>query len=174
MVLTDGNGVTQHQRRYARVKQGRVNGVPKEMPRGCGIHIVTLNIRSGRTGGLETALCALRNGNIWIGVLQYTKLTGGIHVQRRPGYTVWETEAEIRHRGGISIVWSNAEEQGVEGVRNFGPNVISFIITLGRKKWYGVGAYVPPNDLPTTNWIRQALKCGTKGTGKMLVSNLNA
>ena len=59
-------------------------------------------------------------------------------------------------------------------MRNFVPNVVSFIIMSGQKRWYGVGAYVPPNDLPRINWIRQALECGKKGIGKLLVGNLNA
>ena len=58
-------------------------------------------------------------------------------------------------------------------MRNFGPNVVSFIITSGRKRWYGVGAYVPPNNLPMINWIRQALEYGPKGTRKLIVGDLN-
>ena len=57
--------------------------------------------------------------------------------------------------GGVTIFWREAKGWGVEGVWSFGPNVFSFIITSGRKRWYSVGAYVLPNDLPTTNWIRQ-------------------
>ena len=75
---------------------------------------------------------------------------------------------------GIAIVWRDAEGWGVEGVRNFGPNVVSFIIKLGRKRWYGVRAYVQPNDLPTIKLIRRALECRPKGMGKLLVGNLNA
>ena len=80
VALTDGNGATQKKRRHARGKCSQVNGVPKETNKGGGIHIATLNIRSGRSGGLETALRALRQGNIRIRVLQETKLTRGIHI----------------------------------------------------------------------------------------------
>ena len=58
-------------------------------------------------------------------------------------------------------------------MRNFVPNVVSFIITSGWKRWYGVGDYVPPTNLPTTNWIRQVLECGQKGMRKLLVGDLN-
>ena len=61
------------------------------------IRIATLKIGAGRAGGLETALRALRQGNIGIRVLQETKLAGGIHTRRISGYTVWATEAESRH-----------------------------------------------------------------------------
>ena len=52
--------------------------------------------------------------------------------------------------------------------------MVSFIITSRQKRWYSVGAYMPPNDLPTIKLIRQALECGPKGMGNLLVGNLNA
>ena len=36
--------------------------------------------------------------------------------------------------GGVIIVWRGAEGWGVEGVRIFGPNVVSFIVTSGQKR----------------------------------------
>ena len=59
-------------------------------------------------------------------------------------------------------------------MRSFGPNVVSFIITSGRKRWYGVGDYVPPKNLLAVHWITQALECGPKGMGKILVGNLKS
>ena len=56
----------------------------------------------------------------------------------------------------------------------FGPNVMSFIISLGRGCWYRVGAYVSPKALPTVNRITQALECALKGMEKLLVGDLNA
>ena len=104
MVLIDGNVLTQDQRRYAQGKWSQVNGVPKEAEREYVIRIATLNIRSGQAEGMETALHALRQGNIGIGVLQETKITRGIHMQQSLGYTVWVTEEESQHRGDIAIV----------------------------------------------------------------------
>ena len=43
------------------------------------IRLATLKIMSGREGGLDVALRALRQGNVDVGVLQETKLMGGIH-----------------------------------------------------------------------------------------------
>ena len=45
---------------------------------------------------------------------------------------------------------------------------------LGRKLWYVVGAYVPPNEQLAVHWIAQALTCGMEGAGKLLVGELNA
>ena len=32
-------------------------------------------------------------------------MTDGIHARQEVGYSVWVTEVESRHRGGISVVW---------------------------------------------------------------------
>ena len=59
-------------------------------------------------------------------------------------------------------------------MHNFVPNMVSFITTPGRKRWYGVGAYMLTKNLPTINWIRQALEYGQKEMGKLLVGALSA
>ena len=67
-------------------------------------------VRASRGAG--DGATRLMVGNIGIRVLQETKLTGGIHMQRISGYTVWDTEADSRHRGGILVVWRDAEGWG--------------------------------------------------------------
>ena len=74
---------------------------------------------------------------------------------------------------GIAIVWRDAEEWGAERGPNFGPNVVSFIIPSGRKRWYDVEAYVPPRNITAINWIRKVLECGSEDMGKLIVGDLN-
>ena len=52
---------------------------------GRAIRIDSLNIRSGQSGGLETALQVLQKGNVGVGILQETNLTEGIHTRHRAG-----------------------------------------------------------------------------------------
>ena len=59
------------------------------------------------------------------------KLVKGIHMHYRLGYKVWATEAEIRHRGGISMIWREEAGWQVEDAMIFGPNVVSFTIMAG-------------------------------------------
>ena len=66
------------------------------------IILVTLNIRSGRAGGLEAALRVTKQGSVDVGVLQETKLTDGIHAQQGEGYAVWETISGEQASGGSS------------------------------------------------------------------------
>ena len=51
------------------------------------IRLATLNVRSGRAGGMEAVLRALKQGNVDVGVLKETKLTDGIHVRQGEEYT---------------------------------------------------------------------------------------
>ena len=50
-----------------------------------GIRLTTLNTRSGREGGLEAALRALKKDKVDVRVLQETNLTDGIHVWQGEG-----------------------------------------------------------------------------------------
>ena len=62
---------------------------------------------------------------------------------------------------------------GFEGVTSFGPNVVSLKVMLGWKRWYIVGAYVPPENLPAVHQITHALSCGPEGVMKLLVLDIN-
>ena len=95
---------------------------------------------------MEAALQALHQGNIGIKFLQELKLIEGIHTRYSAGYKVWAAEADIRHRGEITLVWREETGWQVESVTVFGLNMVSFTITAGQKRWYVVGAYVTPND----------------------------
>ena len=66
-------------------------------------------------------------------------MTDGIHTHYSAGYKVWDKEAEIRYRGGSTIIWRKEARWQVEGVTSFGPNVVSLKITVGRKRYNVVG-----------------------------------
>ena len=74
-----------------------------------------------------------------------------------------DPEVEIRHRGGISVVWRGDAGWKVEGIVNFGTNVANFLLTLQSRRWYVVGTYVPPHDAPDVRRIEQVLEWALKG-----------
>ena len=55
-----------------------------------------------------------------------------------------------------------------------GPNAVNFTIATGRKRWYVVREYVPPNDQLVVHQIVQALSHGLVGVEKLIVGDLNA
>ena len=124
------------------------------------MRVVSLNIRSGQAGGLEAVLQALRQGKFGVGILQETNLIDRIHMCYGSGYLVWETEVDSRHWGGG---WKQEAVWQVEGVENYGPDVVSFLLMLGVCRCYVVGAYVPPNYIATVHQVEQVLVANPNG-----------
>ena len=80
---------------------------------------------------------------------------------------------EIRHRGGIEVVWREDTGCQVEGIVNFGPNVASLFLTSGSKIWYIVGEYVTSHNVPAVRRIEQALEVALKGMEVILLVDIN-
>ena len=72
------------------------------------------------------------------------------------------------------MVWRAATGCQVENTASFGPNVVSFLLILGARQWYIVGAYMPPNDGPRMHCVEQALQAVPKGLELILMGELNA
>ena len=106
----------------------REEGFGRQMPQGGGIRLASLNIQKGRSGGLETALRALQQGNVDVGFLKEKKLMQDIHTGHGAEYNVWATEAESRHQGGVVVVWQATKGWQMENTARFGPNVESFLL----------------------------------------------
>ena len=62
----------------------------------------------------------------------------------------------------------------MENTAIFVPNVVIFLLTLGVRLWYVVGAYVPPNNSPSVHCVDQALRAAPKGLELILMGELNA
>ena len=92
--------------------------------------------------------------------------------------TSWDTRYVCcRRRAGIGAVisvWREEAGYQVEGETIFGPNVVSFTVTAGRKLWYFDRAYVPPNNQPTVHQVDQTLSRVLVGVDTLLVGDLNA
>ena len=61
----------------------------------------------------------------------------------------------------------------MEGIINFGPSVVIFLLTSGSRRWYIVGAYVPPNDAPAIYCVEQDLEEAPRGVEVILLGGLN-
>ena len=62
----------------------------------------------------------------------------------------------------------------MENTARFGPNVVSFLLTLGARRRYVVGAYVPPNDRPIVHRVEQALLAAPTGLELILMGDLSS
>ena len=114
----------------------------------------TYNIRNGRNGGLGSALRGMAQANIDLGVFQETKCTDRIYTRESAGYRVVATDTPSRHRGGVALFYRPSAQFAVEEVREYGPNVISFEVATGRRRWYIIGWYIAPDDARTIGRCR--------------------
>ena len=60
------------------------------------------------------------------------------------------------------MAWREKAGWQVEGIANYGPNVVSFVLKMGRQRWYFVGEYVPPNNAPIIARVEEALGQASK------------
>ena len=117
------------------------------------IAVATFNIRSGRNGGLESALRAMDGIDADLGILLETKVTDGIYTRHSSGYFVAASNAPSAHQGGIALFWRPNKSYEVEDWRIRGPNVLTFVLVTGRTRFFAVGCYIPPNNLSTLTTI---------------------
>ena len=133
----------------------------------------TYNIRNGRSGGLEAALRAMEQANIDMGFMQETKITDGVYTRASAGYRVIATDAPSQHRGRIAMFYREGVGFAVEEVRQYGPNVLSFEVVSGRRRWYIVGCYIAPDDAQTIERVVMSMGDQPKGTALVVAGDLN-
>ena len=91
----------------------------------------TYNIRSGRAGGMESALRAMDACGVDLGIFQETKLTDEYYTRNSSGYKVLATKAASAWSGGIALFYREHASFEVEEEKVWGQNVMSFELVLG-------------------------------------------
>ena len=61
----------------------------------------------------------------------------------------------------------------MEEVRPYGPNVLSFEVVSGRRRWYIIGCYLAPDDAHKIERVVTALGDQPKGTALVVAGDLN-
>ena len=61
----------------------------------------------------------------------------------------------------------------VEAVQQFGPNVVSFQLATGERRWYIVGCYLAPDDTLTIESVVVALKERPRGARLLVAGDFN-
>ena len=61
----------------------------------------------------------------------------------------------------------------MEAVREYGPNVLSFEVATGVRRWYIIGCYLAPDDAWTIERLVMALGDQPRGTALLVAGDLN-
>ena len=63
---------------------------------------------------------------------------------RRAGYSVIATDTLIQHISRMSVFYQASPRLSVEDMNKFEPNVVSFQLATGERRWYIIGCYLAP------------------------------
>ena len=86
----------------------------------------------------------MSQSNLYMGILQETKLTSGVYICGSAGYNVLATDAPSQHRGGAALFYRPSPLFAVEAIREYGLNVMRFELATGARRWYIIGCYLAP------------------------------
>ena len=78
-----------------------------------------------------------------------------------------------KQRGGVALCYRKSDHFEVEETVKHGPNVMAFQLETGRRRYYVVGAYLPPSDTTTIDHVRSAWAQCPKGCTPWLLGDLN-
>jgi exonuclease III len=124
------------------------------------LQLITLNIRYGRCSNLNVALRAMHQMRVDLGILTETKIDNDMYTRDCCGYTVFATHAKSQFQGGVALFYQTTNSCWcVEGEMAHGPNVISFVLVSGDRRWNILGVYIPPSedDGETMNFVTEAI-----------------
>jgi len=137
--------------------------------------MATWNIVDGRRGRLAQAAAGLAQMKVDLTVLTETKLVDDRHPKTASGYTIMCSKAVSGHQGGVALVWKeNDQKFEVESVLfNNGPNIVTFQLTTGDKRFYVIGIYVPPDCSKGVDDLRGAWDACPQGCKPIVLGDFN-
>ena len=120
------------------------------------------------------ALRGVSQANMDLGIFRETKVTDGIYTRRSAGYSVVATDAPSQHRGGVAVFHRPAPHFAVEAVQTFVPNIVSFQMATGARRWYIVGCCLTPDNTLTIESVVAELKDLSMGAKLLVAGDFNA
>ena len=129
-------------------------------PERASIHIATYNTQSNHAGRLEMALRALNQMNVDFGILMETKLTDSIHTRWLPSVR-YLGQVPFTRRSGVVLLRIDAMACGINQ------------LVTGLRRIPVVGAYIPPADKTTIEFIMQNMHSLPHRCKPLLLSDLN-
>ena len=107
-----------------------------------------------------------------LGIFQETKCTDGIYTRESDGYSVVARDTPRRHCSRVAVFYRPSLLFAVEAVTQFGPNVVSFQLAMGARRWYVIGFYLAPDNASTIESVVAALKERPRGTTLIVAGDL--
>ena len=109
-----------------------------------------------------------------IGILTKTKVIDNWYSKSLLGYRVLVLKAASPHQGGIGLIWrEDHDDFEVKAVWPLTPNLMSFQLVMGNKRFYVMGIYIPPNCTLGVDNLRVAWEVCPADCTPLVVRDLN-
>jgi hypothetical protein len=136
--------------------------------------IATWNIRCGQNLGLASAAKGLAQMGIEAAILREMKITGNRYPKLTLGYKVISSKATTNKQGGIALLWKEGHSSfEAEAACVVTPNLLTFQLVTGYKRFYVMGIYIPPNDTTGVDALWAAWNACPDGCAPILMGYLN-
>lgn len=124
------------------------------------LRVCTYNIVSGGGNRLNMALRAMALMRVDLGLFMETKLSHDKYTTDCCGYQVVASRAKSNTQGGVALFYRTSKIWTIEGVRTYGPNVLSCTLVSGQDRWSIIGMYIPPSedDGSTLSFYHEAIR----------------
>jgi hypothetical protein len=123
---------------------------------------------------MAAATKGLAQMGVGIGILTKTKTTNDWYSKSLSGYRMLLSKVASPHQGGIGLIWREDHDGfEVKAVRPLTPNLMSFQLVTGNKRFYIMGIYIPPNCTLGVDNIRVAWEACPTDCTPLIVGDLN-
>jgi hypothetical protein len=107
-------------------------------------------------------------------ILTEMKITDDWYPKLTSGYKFILSKAITNKQGGIALVWKEGHSSfEVEAARVVTPNLLTFQLVTGYKRFYVMGIYIPPNDTTGVDALRAAWNACPDGCAPIVMGDLN-
>ena len=118
----------------------------------------------GAFAGLTSAAKGLAQMGVGIAVVTETKITDARYTRLTSGYKILASKAASHNQGGIALLWKeNHPGFEVESAKILTPNLLTFQLVTGDKRFYCMGVYIPPTDTMGVEDLRAAWEACPEG-----------
>ena len=108
--------------------------------------VAAWNICCGWGNGLISPAKGLAKMGVGCAILFEMKITNERYARTTLGYKVLVTKAPKKYQVGITLLWQPEQKAfEIEATKIVTPNLITFQLVTGDKRYYVIGIYIPPN-----------------------------
>jgi hypothetical protein len=132
------------------------------------------NICCRRNAGFSSASKGLVQMGVGLAILTETKVTDDCHPCLASGYKILASKAARHNQGGIALLWKeNCGDYEVELACIIMPNLLTFQLVTGKKRFNCMGVYIPPTDTMVVKDLWDACEACPAGCTPLVLGDLN-